>query len=75
MNLDDALRSQLIDLAHALAIERGWSWREPVEITASNHEGEPAWVIRTNALARGCNIWVVARKADHKILASAYSKR
>jgi hypothetical protein len=75
MDLDASLRSQLIDAARAHAIGRGWTWLEPVEVTASSHRGEPAWVIRTNATMRGQNIRVVVRRSDNTIVEAGYLPR
>ncbi len=72
---DAALRDQLIERARKLAEERGWTWREPVEITPAAHREEPVWVIRTNVLMLGQNVRVVLRRSDHAILEAGYLPR
>jgi hypothetical protein len=72
---DAVLRDQLIECARILAKKRGWTWHDPVDITAAAHNGEPVWVVRTNILMRGQNVRVVLRKADHTILQAAYLPR
>jgi hypothetical protein len=75
MKPDNLLRDKLIERARKLAIERGWTWHEPVEITAIAYGREPAWVIRTNALVRGQNMRVVLRRSDHAVLEAGYLPR
>jgi hypothetical protein len=72
---DAVLRDQLIERARSLAKEREWVWRDPVEITASAHRGEPVWVLRTNVLMRGQNVRVVLRRSDHTIMDAGYLPR
>ncbi len=69
------LAEQLVERARQLAIERGWSWHEPVEIKAGACHGESAWEIRSNALMLGQNVRVVFRRSDLELLDAAYLPR
>lgn len=69
---DPALRAQLLDHARKVAIERGWHWLEPVEMTAV-YPG--AWEIRTNALSRGINVRMILRESDFAVLEAGYLLR
>lgn len=75
MTLNPELRTGLIAEAHKLAVERGWTWREPVEVTAAAERGEPVWVIRTNLLMRGQNVKIVLRQSDRVVLHAGYLPR
>jgi hypothetical protein len=75
MTIDPDLRDQLISKARALAEERGWTWREPIEIAASSEEGEAVWILRSNSLMRGQNARIVLRQADHSLVRAGYLSR
>lgn len=75
MTPDPVLREQLIERARTLAVDRGWTWRDPIEITAAAHRGEPVWEVRSNALTLGQNVRVVLRRSDHAILEAGYLSR
>ncbi len=72
---DAVLSVHLIECARSLAKERGWTWHDPVDITAAVHSGEPVWVLRTNVLMRGQNIRVILRQSDHTVLHAGYLPR
>jgi hypothetical protein len=63
-SLDAKLREQLLDLGRAAAQERGWEWREPVEISSRAYHGEPVWELRSNFMMLGGNVIVLIRKSD-----------
>jgi hypothetical protein len=65
---DPGTREQVIEKARKLVEERGWMWRDPVEVSASDYKGEPVWDVRVNTLSRGMNAWVVLRRSDHSII-------
>ena len=73
--LDPNLRDQLIDKARQLAAERGWTWREPVEVTAAAERGEPVWVVHTNVLMRSPSVRIVLRQSDHGLVRAGYLPR
>jgi len=75
MTLDPNLHSELIAEAQRLALERGWTWREPVEVTAAAERGEPVWVIRTNIRMRGQNVRIVLRQSDRTLVHAGYLPR
>ncbi len=75
MTIDPHLRDQLISQGRALAEERGWTWREPVEVTTSTEEGEAVWILRSNFLMRGQNARIVLRQSDHSLVRAGYLPR
>ena len=75
MTLDPSLRDQLIEQARKLAEEHGWTWREPVEVTAAAEGGQAVWKVRTNILARSPSIIIVFRQSDNTLLRSGYLPR
>ncbi len=75
MILDMNLREQLIDQTQKLAQERGWTWREPVEITSGFTQGEPVWIIRTNALMLSPSVRVIFRQSDLSVIRVGYLPR
>ena len=75
MTLDSNLRDQLIQQVRRLAAERGWTWREPVEVTAAADSGEPVWVVRTNVLMRSPSVRIVLRRSDHSLVHAGYLPR
>ncbi len=75
IKLDAELRDKLIGQARKLADERGWTWREPVEVTSGLERGDPVWVICTNVLMRGTNVRVVLRKVDFSVVHAGFLPR
>lgn len=75
MILDMNLREQLIDQTQKLAQERGWTWREPVEITSGFDQGKPVWIIRTNALMLSPSVRVIFRQSDLSVIRVGYLPR
>ncbi|HMF98039.1 MAG TPA: hypothetical protein VKE96_27250 [Vicinamibacterales bacterium] len=75
MAIDQALRDELIEQARRVAEERGWTWREPVDVTEGAHDGEPVWIVRTNVLMRGVNVRVVVRRSDRAVVHAGYLPR
>jgi hypothetical protein len=75
MTIDAALRDELIEQARQLAADRGWTWREPVEVTEGAHESEPVWVIRTNTLMRSPSVRVMVRRSDRVVVHAGYLPR
>jgi hypothetical protein len=69
------LNEQLSEQARKLAEERGWTWREPVEITSGLHQGEPVWVVRSNVMMRSPSVRVEIRKSDLAIVQDGYLPR
>jgi hypothetical protein len=69
------LNEQLSEQARKLAEERGWTWREPVEITSGLHQGEAVWVVRSNVVMRSPSVRVEIRKSDLLIVESGYLPR
>lgn len=75
MILDMNLREQLIDQTQKLTQERGWTWREPVEITSGFAQGEPVWIIRTNVLMLSPSVRVIFRQSDLSVMHVGYLPR
>ncbi len=75
MTLDSSLRDDLLRQARKLADERGWTWREPVEVTSRADRGEPVWVIRTNILMRSPSVRIVLRQSDLAVIRAGYLPR
>lgn len=68
-------RQQLIDKARRLAEERGWTWHEPVEVSAGTYKGELVWIVRTNVLMRGPSVRVMLRRSDASVVHAGYLPR
>ena len=75
MPLDCNLRDKLIGQARKLADERGWTWREPVEVASGVDRGEPVWVIRTNILMLSPSVRIVLRQSDFAVIHVGYLPR
>jgi len=75
MAIDPQLEAQLVEAAQKLAGERGWTWREPVEVGSAAEGGEPVWVLRTNALMRSPSVKIVFRKSDLSVVRAGYLPR
>jgi len=75
MILDPNLRDQLVEQARRLAAERGWTWREPVEVNSASYRGEAVWVIHTNTLMRSPSVRVVVRQSDNSVVQAGYLPR
>jgi hypothetical protein len=72
---DPVVRGQLIERAQKIAAERGWTWREPAEITAEAEKGEAVWVVRTNVMMRSPSVRVVLRRSDLSLVQAGYLPR
>lgn len=71
-------REDAIARARAVALERGWPWREPVRVHrefAFVLFGRMRWVVETNAEHRGANVRVVVDAEDGEIVLAAYLPR
>ena len=75
MAIDATLRDELITQARAVAEERGWPWREPVEVSEAAHNGEPVWAVRTNAGMRGASVRILLRRSDRAVVHTGYLPR
>ncbi len=75
MNPDPDTLQRLLALGRQVAAERGWSWREPVDVRAAVEQGEPAWVLRTHHLMRGSNVRLVFRRSDLALLDAGWLPR
>jgi hypothetical protein len=73
--IDDATRQALLEKGRALAVERGWTWREPVEVKAGFVDGASVWIVRTNTLARGQSANLVFRQSDQSLVSAGYLPR
>ncbi|HEX4810610.1 MAG TPA: hypothetical protein VH325_16860 [Bryobacteraceae bacterium] len=75
MELDPQLREQLIERAREVAGERGWTWREPIEVSRSAEGGEAVWLVRSNVMSRGQNAVIVFRQSDLGLVRAGYLPR
>ena len=75
MTIDPTLRDQLIGQAKKLAEDRGWTWREPVEVNAAIHGGEPVWAVLTNVMMRSPSARILFRRSDHEVVHAGYLPR
>ena len=75
MAIDEPLREALIAQARQVAEERGWSWREPVEVVEGAHGTEPVWIVRTNALMRSPSVRIELRRSDRTLVHAGYLRR
>jgi hypothetical protein len=75
MTPDPDLTGRLIDLSRNIASGRGWTWREPIEITAETEQGEAVWVVRTNVLMRSPSVRIVLRRSDLSVVIAGYLPR
>jgi hypothetical protein len=73
--VDPQLRERVSEQAQNVAKERGWTWREPVDITSGAHDGEPVWVVCTNVMMRSPSVRVLIRKSDLAIVHAGYLPR
>jgi hypothetical protein len=73
--LDDSLRERLVEQARSVAAERGWTWREPVEVSAEAERGEPVWIVRTNVMMRSPSVKIVFRQSDLTLVHAGYLPR
>ncbi len=71
MSPDAALRAQLIEAARTVATERGWVWREPVEVVSGAEGGEAVWIVSTNVMTRGTNVRILLRRSDGSLVRAA----
>jgi hypothetical protein len=55
--------------------ERGWTWREPVNVRASTWRQEPVYEVQTNFGNRGSNALVIVHRGDGSVLHAAYLPR
>jgi hypothetical protein len=75
MGLEPELRDQLIAQARDIAAERGWTLRDPIEVTASTEAGEAVWIVHSNFMMRKRNVRIVLRKSDHSLVRASYLPR
>jgi hypothetical protein len=75
MAIDATLRDALIEQARRVAEERGWTWREPVDVAEAAHESEPVWVVRSNSLMRSPSVRIVVRRSDRAVVHAGYMPR
>jgi hypothetical protein len=75
MAIDEALRGELIEQARQVAVERGWTWREPVDVSEGAHNGEPVWIVRSNAMMRSPSVRVAVRRSDRAVVQAGYLPR
>jgi len=75
MAIDPALRDELIEQVRQLAAERGWTWREPVEVTEGAHGNEPVWIVRSNVMMRSPSVRVELRRSDRAVVHAGYLPR
>ena len=75
MAIDARLREALIAQARQVADERGWTWREPVEVIEGAHGTEAVWVVRTNALMRSPSVRIELRRSDRTLVHAGYLAR
>ena len=75
MGVDAILRDQLIAQARQIADERGWTWREPVEVAEEAYGNEPVWVVKTNVLMRSPSVRIVLRRSDRTVVHAGYLPR
>ncbi|MBE1461850.1 hypothetical protein [Kibdelosporangium phytohabitans] len=60
-----------LEVARRECAERGWEWREPVRVT----EGLREYVIMTNAVARGGNVWMAIDIHTGAVLRASLASR
>jgi hypothetical protein len=75
MAIDATLRGELIEQARRVAEERGWTWRDPVDVTEGAHQGEPVWIVRTNATMRSPSARIMLRRSDRAVVHAGYLPR
>ena len=75
MTINPDLRNRIVDQARALAVERGWSFNEPIDVTPGTEDGEAVWIVTSNYMSLGRNAKVVLRQADHSLKRAGYLPR
>lgn len=73
--IDAITQEKLIASARAIATDRGWTWRDPVDITVGFEGGAPVWILRSNAEARSPSVRIVFRQTDLFVFRSGYLPR
>jgi hypothetical protein len=71
-------REKAIEIAQAEAIAKSWQWIGKVEATCARKWllfGPKQWSIRSNAQARGVNVYVLIDDASERILKSGFCPR
>jgi hypothetical protein len=68
MDVEPELSNQLIRRARDLSSDRGWPWREPIEVTAATEVGQPVWIVKSVYTMHGANIRIVLRRSDHSLV-------
>jgi hypothetical protein len=67
--------AEVLEIARRYADERGWTWREPVNVRPVRHEGAAAFRVDTHVGFRGVNARIVVRAADGSVLDAGYLPR
>lgn len=71
-------REKAIEIAASEAGVKGWHWTGKVEATCAKKWllfGPKQWSVRSNAQARGVNVYVLIDDASGKILKSGFCSR
>ena len=75
VTINPDLRNRIVDQARALAVERGWSFNEPIDVTSGTEDGEPVWIVTSNYMSLGRNVKIALRQADHSLKRAGYLPR
>jgi hypothetical protein len=65
----------MTERAREISAERGWTWRDPVEIAPALEGGVPVWVLRTNTMARGPSVRISFLRSDLTVVSVGYLPR
>jgi hypothetical protein len=71
-------QEQVMDIARAVASERGWPWSGRVIARRSRpwlFFGAPRWEVLTNADCRGCNACILIDDATGAVVAASFLPR
>ena len=71
-------REEALDRARALADERGWPWREPVEVSRTRSLivfGRERWLVTTHVGFRGGNVRIEIDAGSGAVVSAGYLPR
>ena len=64
--------AEALNAAREIAVTSGWTWLEPVTVTLKKKSSpDPAWIVHSNANAKGCNVHVELEASSGRIIAAS----
>ncbi len=73
---EPSVQTRVLAAARAAAADRGWPWREPVEVQLQRAGGaDRLWLVRTNIFAVGQSVRLVIRERDLAVIDAGFLAR